>query len=694
MARYSDARPAAIPTISCSQSFPHWLRETGIGLGVTTYQTNRLFLLGVKDDGTLSAFERLFDGAMALHATAERLYLATRYQIWQFDNALAQDGRYRDFDRLYVPRVAHTTGELDVHDIAVDASGRVLFINTLYSCLATLDERQSFMPLWQPSFISALAPEDRCHLNGLALVDGNARYATAVSRSDTAGAWRAQRRQGGCVIEIPSSETICTDLSMPHSPRYYQDRLWLLNSGTGEFGYVDRARGMFEPVAFCPGYGRGLAFHKGHALVGLSKPRDNRLFTGLALDERLAAEGVEPRCGLRVIDLVTGEVLHWLDFEGVVTELYDVQILAGVRRPMALGFRSAEIRQLISFEHRGKRMLHECTVAAGAVGANGPIEPGTAAECRYETRVDRSVAQLIDQLNELSFPDLARQARARSLCEPLLTVTAESRNEPVGMIVAECPPTGDAARILSWFVAPAQRGRGIGSALLMQMQQAAKGVGAKHVEIAFRTDLPEARVIERILDRRGWGAPCPWMFIFTTTMDLMAQVPWLARCRLPKGYEIFSWRTLRAEERAAILERQKHQRWYPEVLSPFQHEDRIEPLNSVGLRYHGEIVGWLITHRTAPDTIQYTALFVRRDLQILGRGLLLIAAALRRQITSEIPKANCQVEAKRRVMLDYIRRRFGPYVASTRELRSSRLALTPAGGDARLAPKRPLPVEP
>lgn len=683
MAEHSDSRPSSVPTISCSQSFPHWLRDAGISLGITTYQTNRLFLLGVKDDGTLSAFERLLDGAMALHATAERLYLATRYQIWQFDNALAQGARYQGFDRLFVPRVAHTTGDLDVHDVTVDDSGQVLFINTLYSCLATLDERQSFVPLWRPSFISALTPEDRCHLNGLALVDGRARYATAVSRSDVAGAWRERRRDGGCVIEIPSSDTVCAGLSMPHSPRYYQDRLWLLNSGSGELGYVDRARGVFEPVAFCPGYGRGLAFHEGHALVGLSKPRDNRLFTGLSLDEKLATKGAEPRCGLRVINLVTGHVVHWLDFEGVVTELYDVQIIPGVQRPTVLGFRSAEIRQLISFEHEGERILHaHSTPAGGSATTNVTTRARAAAECRYETHTDHSAAQLVAHLDGLSFPNLARQAQSRTLREPLLSVTAKLTDGPVGLIVTEYPAPEDAARVLSWYVAPPSRGRGIGSALLAQMEQTAARLGATRLEIAFRADLPDARAIERILGRRGWAVPCPWMLIFTTTMDRMAQVPWLARSRPPRGYEIFSWSELSAADRAHIIESQKRRRWYPEVLSPFQHEDRIESINSLGLRHHGEIVGWLITHRTAPDTVQYTAHFVRRDLQRLGRGLPLIAEALRRQIASGVPKGLCQVEAKRRSMLDYIQRRFDPYVTSTHELLSSCLALTAAGRES------------
>ena len=226
--------------------------------------------------------------------------------------------------------------------------GGVIFVNTLFSCLATVSEKYSFIPLWQPPFISKLAAEDRCHLNGLALRDGLPRYVTAVSQSDVADGWRDRRPDGGCVIDISSNEIILSGLSMPHSPRWYRDKLWLLNSGTGEFGYADIERGVFEPVAFCPGYMRGCAFSGDFAIVGLSKPRHNKTFSGLSLDDNLRAKDAEPRCGLVVIDLRNGDIVHSLRIEGVVEELYDVQVLPGVRRPMAIGFKTDEIRRLVT----------------------------------------------------------------------------------------------------------------------------------------------------------------------------------------------------------------------------------------------------------------------------------------------------------------------------------------------------------
>ncbi len=336
--------------VRVSRHFLSWLSESGASLLFTTYQTNRLFLIGLKADGRLSVFERHFDRPMGLHATPDQLWMSTRWQIWRLENALPPGELHDGFDRLYVPRLAHTTGDLDTHDISIDGDGRVVFVNTSYSCLATLSERYSFAPLWQPRFISRLAPEDRCHLNGLAMADGRPAYVTAVSRSDVATGWRERRHEGGCLIDVASGETLLGDLSMPHSPRVHGDKLWLLNSGTGELGFADRARGRFEPVAFCPGFARGLAFLGDYAVVGLSKPRQDRTFSGLALDERLREKDAEARCGLRVIDTKSGVVAHWLELDGVVLELYDVQVVAGVTRPSALGFKSDEIQRLITID--------------------------------------------------------------------------------------------------------------------------------------------------------------------------------------------------------------------------------------------------------------------------------------------------------------------------------------------------------
>jgi uncharacterized protein (TIGR03032 family) len=335
--------------ISTSRQFMSWLFEQNASLAFTTYQTGKLFLIGIASDRRLSVFERTFERCMGLWASPDRLYTSSLYQIWRFENAL-ESGQLHNggYDRLYVPQVGYTTGDIDIHDINVDSQGRVIFVNTLFSCLATISDRYSFIPIWQPPFISRLAAEDRCHLNGLAMANGQPRYVTAVSQSDVSDGWRDRRRNGGCVIDVASNEIVLSGLSMPHSPRVYRDQLWLLNSGTGYFGTVDVNSGEFNAITFCPGYLRGLALWGDYAVVGLSKMRGNKTFSGLPLDENLVAKDVEPRCGLQIIDLRSGDIVHWLRIEGMVEELYDVAIIPNVRQPMALGFKSDEIRRTVT----------------------------------------------------------------------------------------------------------------------------------------------------------------------------------------------------------------------------------------------------------------------------------------------------------------------------------------------------------
>ena len=340
--------------LSTSRQFTAWLAEQRTSLAFTTYQSGKLFFLGLRPDGKLSVFERTFNRCMGLWANADTLFMSSLYHFWRFENVM-EDGQVHDgYDRLYVPQVGYITGDLDIHDVALDGDGRVIFVNTLFSCLATISDTHSFVPLWQPGFISKLAAEDRCHLNGLAMDGGRARYVTAVGQTDVADGWRDRRHDGGSVIDVDSGEVVATGLSMPHSPRVHDGKLWVLNSGTGFLGTIDTDTGTFEPVTFCPGYARGLSFVGDFAVVALSKPRENKTFSGLALDDNLASRDAEARCGLLVIDLRSGDIVHWVRIGGIVEELYDVVTLHNVVRPMALGFRSDEIRRVLKVGEAGK----------------------------------------------------------------------------------------------------------------------------------------------------------------------------------------------------------------------------------------------------------------------------------------------------------------------------------------------------
>ncbi|HEX8256927.1 MAG TPA: TIGR03032 family protein, partial [Allosphingosinicella sp.] len=280
----------AAPDITASRGLSRWLKSRHTSFAFSSYQTGQLFLVGSQADGTVSVNQHYFQRAMGLAWRPGRLYLASQYQLWRLENVLRPgELANRAFDLLLVPRNAQTTGDLDMHEIAVDDAGRVLFVNTSYSCLATLDLRNSFRPIWKPPFISRLAAEDRCHLNGLAVGPrGEPRYVTAVSRSDVVNGWRERRAEGGVLIDVATGGTVTDQLSMPHSPRLVGDDLYLLDSGRGFLVRIDPKDGSRTDIAFCPGFLRGLSIHAGHALVTVSKPRE-ATFGGLALAGELAA---------------------------------------------------------------------------------------------------------------------------------------------------------------------------------------------------------------------------------------------------------------------------------------------------------------------------------------------------------------------------------------------------------------------
>ncbi|MEM7444377.1 MAG: TIGR03032 family protein [Pseudomonadota bacterium] len=337
---------------SVSGGLANRLAQMKVSLAFTSYQSGLLYFIGRNAQGGINIHQAGMPKPMGLCLDKSgSLTMTGDYQVMRFENVLEPDQRVNNqFDACYVPRLVHLTGRLDAHDVGVDDQDRPIFVNTRYNCLATVSPRHSFEPIWRPPFISALVDEDRCHLNGLAMDGGKPRYATAVSRSDTIDGWRDRRADGGIVIDIESGAIVCTGLSMPHSPRMYNDQLWLLNSGTGELGVVEGAetgKGTFIPKVFCPGFLRGLSFRDGLAFVGLSKPRYKR-FEGLALDKRLQDADSEPWCGVQIIDLAKGSCVDWLRIDGKIAELYDLEVVPGHACPMGVGPTSPEVASLIT----------------------------------------------------------------------------------------------------------------------------------------------------------------------------------------------------------------------------------------------------------------------------------------------------------------------------------------------------------
>jgi uncharacterized protein (TIGR03032 family) len=314
-------------------NFPALLRKLGASLLVTTYQAGKLVMVGDEGDH-LNAHFRAFQAPMGMALAGDRLAVGTTIQVWEFVDVPAVAARLNPpgrHDACFLPRASHVTANIQIHELAWGAGNELWVVNTRFSCLCTLDGSASFTPRWRTPFVSALEPTDRCHLNGLGMVDGRPRYITALGETDAPAGWRANKARGGIVMDITSGAVLTRGLSMPHSPRWYAGRLWVCESGAGTFGFIDPNTGNYEPIAAAPGFTRGVDFAGNLAFVGLSQVRESAVFSGMPITERLSAQ--ERTCGVCVIDLRTGQVVALLRFETAVQEVFAVAVLRGRRYP-------------------------------------------------------------------------------------------------------------------------------------------------------------------------------------------------------------------------------------------------------------------------------------------------------------------------------------------------------------------------
>jgi uncharacterized protein (TIGR03032 family) len=319
---------------SPSENLASVVESLGGSVVLTAPHTGNLIVLAAPR-GKLSLTFHTFERAMGVAVARDTLAVCTRSEVWLLRNApdiaakLPPEGH---FDAGYLARAAHYTGDVQGHEVAW-AGGELVLVNTLFSCLCSPHERYSFAPRWRPPFVTRLAPEDRCHLNGVAVEGGRPRYVTAVAETDTPQGWRPFKAAGGCLIDVPTGETAVRGLCMPHSPRCAGGRVYLLDSGTGRLVAADPAAGRVETVVELPGFARGLAVHGSLAFVGLSRVRPTSDMTGLPI----AARPERLKCGLAVVDLDRGAAVAHLDFEPPLSELFDVQVLPGVRSPFLAG---------------------------------------------------------------------------------------------------------------------------------------------------------------------------------------------------------------------------------------------------------------------------------------------------------------------------------------------------------------------
>ena len=315
-----------------SNNLLDYLKNNKINIYACAYKSNSIVnICTIEEKNTnntkLSLWKTSLDRPMSIQSYKDKLIVGCRRDVLQFSKdgeSKTDNEQFKNFDVTFNHQLTNITNGLDIHDIVFNDNGKPYFCSSMFSCVGELSDKGSFKVYWKPPWISKIAPEGRCHLNGLCCVDGVPTYITSISRCDVLEGWRHNRNKG-VVYDITTNTLICKNLSMPHSPVWYNNKLWVLESGTGYFGYIDMDREVsendetyhpFVKTLFLPGFLRGISFiNSEYVIIGSSKDRHDNAFSGLELSKTLKNKEAMAKCGIYIIKLESMEIEHFIMFD-------------------------------------------------------------------------------------------------------------------------------------------------------------------------------------------------------------------------------------------------------------------------------------------------------------------------------------------------------------------------------------------
>ena len=321
---------------SCSftPNFPELLIQLKCTLVISTFQAGKVVFISPKNQEELIQLPRTFNRPMGMTTKGTKMAIATNDEVVVLNNSPQLAANYPQkpnvYDALYLPQARYYTGGVDIHDLHWGKHG-LWAVNTSFSCLCSIDETYSFTPRWKPHFIDKLSGEDYCHLNGLAMQEGMPTYISALGKGNTRNAWRDNITKGGILMHIPSNEIILEGLAIPHTPRIYDGKLYMLLSAKQELIAIDPEKGTYRTVAHIPGFVRGMAKHGDYLFIGTSKLRKkSKTLSQLEIGHEADVASVV------ILHLPSAAIVAKLTYHTSVEEIYDIQILPNIFRPNIL----------------------------------------------------------------------------------------------------------------------------------------------------------------------------------------------------------------------------------------------------------------------------------------------------------------------------------------------------------------------
>lgn len=336
---------------SCTYSaqVPELLLKLNCSLAISTYQAGKLIFLSPKDDTALVQLPRTFDKPMgfSLNKNRTKLALACKDQVIVFsandDLAKHYPKSPHTYDTMFLPRLTYHTGALDIHDLQFGDNDSLYAVNTLFSCLVRIDADYNFVPFWAPPQITELVSEDRCHLNGMAFKNGKPKYASAFGLGNSFQSWRDTVTTAGVIFDVETNQVVVNNLPMPHSPKVYNNELYVLLSATGELAKINVNSGKYDVVTKIEGFVRGMSLYKDYLFIGTSKLRKNSsTFAKLAFAEKAN------KCSIVVVHLPTGSIAGNITYTTSVDEIYDIHVIPDKIRPNILNTTTDDYKGALS----------------------------------------------------------------------------------------------------------------------------------------------------------------------------------------------------------------------------------------------------------------------------------------------------------------------------------------------------------
>ncbi len=337
----------------CTPHFTELLHKLECSIAISTYQASKLIFISSKNDEEIIQLPRHFDKLMGIaqNEKGNKLALACRDKVQVFTNAPKLAEHYpkapKKYDALFLPRLTYHTGALDIHDLSFGTEEKLFAVNTLFSCLITLDNEYNFTPFWMPNWIDSIASEDFCHLNGMAMLDGQPKYVTAFNKGNTRQSWKKNMTQTGIVVDITTNEIICEGLAMPHTPRIFEGKLYVLLSGTGELVCIDPIKKNYNVVAKLDGFVRGMDFVDDYLFIGINKIRKKSSSFG-----QIPINNKNNQASVVAVHLPTGSIVGNMTYQNSVDEIYDIHILKDIVRPNILNTKTEIHKAAVSIPNQ------------------------------------------------------------------------------------------------------------------------------------------------------------------------------------------------------------------------------------------------------------------------------------------------------------------------------------------------------